>query len=484
MPDFGFVGPSYVTQGPYQDDQELINWFCERDKNYDAKSILEAPGRGIIALYPTPGLVLRGTFSAGVEVRGFHTLPGGTLFLAVCGDQLYSITTAFVATAVGTLATSSGHVSIDDNGVDAMIGDGANRYTYTWTTGVFAASVDGAFTGAGSVGIVDNYLIYNRVGTQQWGCTNALSTVSSALNVASKDGSSDNLVGLIVVNRQVFLMGELTYEVWTDQGTFPFPFQRIPGTSKQHGCAAAATIARFGEGFAWLTNDTRGNATIAMMVGYEPLRISTHPVEYALEQYATISDAFAYSYQQSGHEFYVITFPSADVTWCYDLATQLWHKRAWRDTRNVLHRHRSNCVASFDGHIVVGDWQNGSLYTFSQTTYTDNGTEIPCIRRAPHLTSNLNEQYFHNLQIQFQPGVGLQTGQGTDPQAMLTWSDDGGSTWSNQHWASIGRVGKYKNRARWRRLGKARDRIFQVEVTDPVFRTVVSANLDATPGAT
>lgn len=483
MADFGFVGPSYVAQSPYQDDQETINLYPEVDHNKDPRSVLESPQRGVIALYPTPGLVVRLAFAAAAVVRGLHPLPGGLLLLAVCGDTLYSVTTAYVATAVGTLNTNSGLVTISDNGVAAMICDGPSRYFYTWSTNTFAIDITGAFNGSNSADIVDNFLIYNDPNTQQWGCTNALSTTSSALNVASKDGSSDNLVALIVVNRQVFLMGELTYEVWTDAGLFPFPFQRIPGTSKQHGCAVAATIARLGEGFAWLTNDTRGNATIAMMVGYEPLRISTHPVEYAIEHYSTIADAFAYSYQQAGHEFYVITFPTADVTWCYDLATQLWHKRAWRDAHNVLHRHRSNCAASFNSEILVGDYQNGNLYSLSQTVYTDNGDIIPCIRRAPHITTDLNRQYFHDLQIQFQPGVGLQSGQGSDPQAMLTWSDDGGSTWSNQHWASIGKAGKYKNRAMWRRLGQARDRIFQVEVTDPVFRTIISANLNASPGA-
>ena len=490
MPDFGFVGPSYVARSLYQDDQETINWFPEIDHNKDPKGVLDSPGRGVIALLPTPGLVTRAGQVGGsapqwapAEVRAMYPIAGATLLLAVVGSNVYQLTQTYTATLVGTLGTSSGQVRITDNGLSALLADGVSRYSYTWGTGAFAVQNDGAFSGANSLDIVDNYMIYNDLNSQQWGCTNSLSVVSNALNVASKDGSSDNLVTLIVVNRQVFLMGYLTYEVWTDAGLFPFPFQRIPGTSKQHGCAAPFTIARLGEGFAWLTNDTRGNATVAMMVGYEPLRISTHAVEYAIEQYTKIDDAIAYSYQQAGHEFYVLTFPTADVTWCYDLATQLWHKRAWRDAHNVLHRHRSNCCAAFNDEILVGDYSNGNIYALSQTEYTDNGDPLPCIRRAPHLTTDLKRQYFHDLQIQFQPGVGLQSGQGSDPQAMLMWSNDGGSTWSNQHWAGMGKVGEYKRRAIWRRLGQARDRIFQVEVTDPVFRVVVSANLNASAGA-
>jgi len=159
-----------------------------------------------------------------------------------------------------------------------------------------------------------------------------------------------------------------------------------------------------------------------------------------------------------------------------------------------------------------------------KTNYTDDGNTIRRLRRAPHLVSDLQRQYFEELQIQFQPGVGTsglwfnnptyspnptvitiapdqslaigpnetliigfnsqqnQLDQTTNPQAMLRWSNDGGSTWSNEHWVSIGPLGKYKNRAIWRRLGWSRDRVFEVVVSDPVNAVIVSANLKAKVG--
>jgi hypothetical protein len=136
--------------------------------------------------------------------------------------------------------------------------------------------------------------------------------------------------------------------------------------------------------------------------------------------------------------------------------------------------------------------------------------------------TEFQRQYFDELQIQFQPGVGTTGLSGpaiitdsntiylgntytiadtatfvidvpktyvlgtqntalaqttTFPQAMLRWSNDGGSTWSNEHWTGVGQMGRYKNRAIWRRLGQARDRIFEVVVTDPVNFVIISANL-------
>jgi hypothetical protein len=343
---------------------------------------------------------------------------------------------------------------------------------------------DGAFSGGNVVDIVDNYFVYNRPNTQQWGCSNILSSISSQLNFSSKDGSPDNLVSIIVSNREVFLMGETSSEVWIDAGLFPFPFQRIPGTNTQHGIAAPFSISRIGNSFAYVSRNIRGQAQIMMMNGYVPTRISTHAVENTLvDQY--IEDAIAYTYQLEGHEVYVVTFPTIDLTWAYDISTGMWHKWLSVDNQNVFHRHRSNCQANFQNMNLVGDYQNGLIYMLDQANYTDNGNEIRRVRRCPHLVSDYQRQYFHELQIYFQPGVGLSNGLAANevPEAMLRWSDDGGSTWSNEHWTSIGTQGAYKNRAIWRRLGFARDRVFEVVVTDPVKAVIIAANLKADAGS-
>lgn len=480
MSDFGgFVGDAYTAQSLYDNDQELINWYCEIDER-------KKPGeRGYIVLYPTPGLLLKKEFAAGGEVRQVYTTSGGANLYAVIGSAVNLYDTSYNLTAVGTLASFTGPVSITDNGVSVYFVDGNDRYSCTLAGTGFAnvGPTDGGFAGGVRTDIIDNFIVYNRPNSQQFGCTNALSAVSGSLNFSSKDGSSDNLVSFIVANRDVFLLGERTGEVWTDVGAFPFPFQRVPGTSMQHGCAAPFSIARLGEAFAFLAKDDRGQNIVVQMVGYQPKRISTFGIEAALANYTIVNDAIAYSYQQAGHEFYVLTFPTEDATWCYDLSTTMWHKRAWRDPLNVLHRHRGNCATVFNGKIIVGDYANGNLYEFSQTVYTDNGDTIPCIRRAPHLVMGYDRVFYQSLQLYFQPGVGLQSGQGSDPTAILEWSDDGGSTYGNQHFTGMGKVGKYKHRCIWRQLGEARDRIFQVTVTDPVYRVLISAELQFQPGA-
>jgi hypothetical protein len=329
-------------------------------------------------------------------------------------------------------------------------------------------------------------------------------------------------VSIIVDHREVFLLGETSSEVWIDVGAVPFPFQRIPGTSTQHGIAAVYSMARLANSFAYVSRNNRGQGMIVQMNGYIPQRISTHAVENTLvNQY--IDDAIAYTYQLEGHECYVVTFPTIDLTWVYDSTTQMWHKWLSIDNANVYHRHRSNCSAVFQNMVLVGDYENGKIYELDRDNYTDDGNEVRRLRRAPHLVADLQRQYFDEFQIQFQPGVGTigffnpitetfiqspyiiysnasliigpvesvvlgtqntvnPTDVTSNPQAMLRWSNDGGSTWSREYWVSIGSIGRYKNRAIWRRLGMARDRVFEVVVTDPVKAVIVSANLKASAG--
>jgi hypothetical protein len=479
MPEFvGFCGPAYVAPSIYQDAQECINWYLEIDP------VKPEGARGRVTLYPTPGLTALVTPGPQAEVRALYVLPGGSTMLAVVGSNLYTISASFVSTNVGSLASSSGRVSITDNNVAAYLVDGSNRYSYTIATGVFAqiSSSDGAFTGGDVCDYVDDFIVYNEPNSYTWAATSALSTVTPALSFASKDSSTDNIVSLIVDKREVILLGETTTERWINAGSYPFPFQRIPGVSIQHGCAAKWSVARLGEDFAWLSRDTRGQGVVVQMEGYQPKRLSTHAVENDISS-GVISDAVAFTYQVAGHEFYVINFPTQDKTWVYDLATEQWHKRAWRDISNRLHRIRPNVHASFQGYNVVGDWANGTIYRFDSSNYTDNGQTILRLRRAPHVTTELDWTFHESIQIQFHPGVGLQTGQGRTPYCMLRWSDDGGATWSNSYNVQIGAAGQTKWRAIKKALGRARDRVYEVSITDPVYASIISANLDITKGA-
>jgi hypothetical protein len=252
------------------------------------------------------------------------------------------------------------------------------------------------------------------------------------------------------------------------------------------GCEAAYSVAKLDNSVFWLGSDARGRGIVYRANGYTPARISTNAVEYAIQSYGNITDAIAYTYQQDGHPFYVLIFPSAEATWVYDVSTQLWHERAGFENGQFM-RHRSNCQMSFNDEIVVGDYEDGRVYAFDLDVYADDDQIQKWLRSWRALATgqnNLKRTAHHSLQLDAQTGVGLNSGQGSDPQVMLRWSDDAGHTWSNEHWKSMGAIGGYGYRTIWRRLGmteKIRDRVYEVSGTDPVKIAIMGAELFVTP---
>lgn len=477
MSAFPFVGASYTARSKAFDSQRCVNLYPERSESGPG------PSKGIAALIGTPGLALWVTLAGG-SLRGMLRVSPSKAY-AVAGSNVYSVTTAGVGTLVGTIGYGSTPVSMASNGTSVMLVDGSvNGYVITEATDAMSPITQAAFMGADRVDFIDGYFAFNQIGTGKFQITQLYGTAIDALDFATAEGAPDNIVSLLVDHRELWLFGETTTEVWFNSGNADFPFERIQGAFMEQGCAAKFSPAKMDNTVYWLASDDRGQGTVQRAQGYQPQRVSTHALEFAIAGYSRIDDAVAYTYQQEGHSFYVLSFPTANTTWVYDASTNLWHERAWRNPADAsLNRHRSLCHMAFAGENLVGDWETGNIYRLDLDTFTDNGDLIPRIRFCPHLAADLKMQFFHSLQIDMEAGVGLTTGQGSDPQAMLQWSNDGGFTWSNEAWAPIGKIGEKLRRVRWRRLGKARDRVFKVTITDPVKVVICGASAEVTVGA-
>lgn len=359
---------------------------------------------------------------------------------------------------------------------------GSATNTMTETLAQFGRITDPNFLGADRIAFVDGWLIFNQPGTQNFysNAPVAYTLMFNGLFFAKNDSSSDNLITLHEQNRELWLVGERHTEVWNDAGGGQFAFARLPGVTPQIGCAAKHSIARLGSALVWLGKSERGENTVVTSDNYSFKPISTVAVENAISSYPLVSDAIGYTYLEAGHLFYVLTFPTADVTWVYDNTTQMWHQRgSWDVANGVFHRHRSNCFMNFQDLRLVGDYQSGQIHQMSRSIYTDAGNPLVALRRTPHVWKReTRERVFQaSLQIEFAPGVGLQVGQGSDPQVMVRWSNDSGATWGNQHFVPIGKAGRYKNRAKINRVGFARDRVWEASISDPVLRDVVGATL-------
>jgi hypothetical protein len=497
------LGSSYVARSTNAADNRMINLFPE---------IIPEGGKEPAFLNRAPGLRLLATVGTG-PVRGM--LDSGQWLYVVSGNQLYKVDQSYASTAIGVVA-NTGPVSLAFNGTELFIAANGPSYVYNSVTNAFVENL--AFPRAQTVTFIDGYFIFNEPNSQKFWVTDAYDgTVLEGSSVANAEGSPDGIVSLIADHNELWLFGGNSVEVWYDAGLPPpgVPFQRIQGAFNEIGCAATYSVAKLDNSLFWLGADARGQGVVYRANGYTGQRVSTHAVEYAIAQYDNISDAIAYTYQQEGHSFYVLTFPLANATWVYDASTQAWHERgSWINDGFI--RHRSNCRAVFNGEVVVGDFQNGNLYAFDLDVYSDNGGVQKWIRswRAlPTGQNNLKRTAQHSMQLDCEVGFTLppvnqpvflvtedendiitesydflidETGISVNPQpvVLLRWSDDGGHTWSNYHGKDMGTTGQTGKRVIWRRLGmtmKLRDRVYELSGTDPVKIAIMGAELLLSP---
>lgn len=432
-----------------------------------------------------PGLSLIATIGIG-PIRGLYTHKTGTEdFYVVSGNEVYKMTSLTSTPQLLGTVNGYGPVSIADNGTQVIFVCNPDAFIYNEPAGTFAKVTDPNYPGGVTVSYLDGYFIVNQPNTQKFYVSALLDgTTWNALDFASAEGSPDNISSLIVDHRELWLFGTNSIEVWYNAGLQDFPMSRIQGAFIEIGCTAPYSIAKLDNSLFWLGSDARGNGIVYRANGYSGQRISTNALEFAIQGYSVINDAIAYSYQQEGHSFYMLIFPTADKTWCYDVSTNVWHQRAGFSNGNFT-RHRSNCQISFQNEIILGDYQNGNIYAFDLNTYADNNQTQKWLRswRAlPTGANDLKRIAHHSLQLDCEAGSGLITGQGSDPQVLLRWSDDGGHTWSNYHSRSMGKIGEYGRRVIWYRLGmttKLRDRIYEISGSDPIKISIMGASINA-----
>ena len=452
MPQLQLVQGAYEARSVIANAQRCINLYPEQNTK-DA----EVP----YTHYCTPGL----TFLAqGIvaEVRQLYTASNGLLF-AVIGNIIYYVPDNFVLQQIGTIASQSGLVRMYDNKFTLIILDGS---TQGWSIDLASLQFDifnpSNFEGGNQIRYIDTFLVSSSLnGNIQ--SSDSASTNYNALSIATMSGDADQLQIIDVVHKEIWSFGYRTTEVWTNSGAFPFPFEPIPGVFLQHGCAALRSLAKWGLNIFWLSQDNNGQALVMQGTAYKADIISTPAIADAIGKYGKISDAIGFCYQQGSHIFYMLTFPEANATWCYDLSTQLWHERGYLDENGNLVRHRANCVAQAYNKTIVGDWQNGKLYQFDLNKYTDDGNPILRLRSFPHILNDGDRVSYSNFMADIE--VGTEMDPSINPQLNLRWSDDRGVSFGNGLQQTLGRSGQYRTMPSWSRLGFARDRVFELSWT-------------------
>lgn len=452
-----FAEMSYQAESLPLSAQRLVNMYAE---------VTPTRAKSRIALFGVPALVLHQTVGNG-PIRGKIKM-NGKLFV-VSAQALWRVESNGTATNIGVVL-GTGLVQMEHNGTQIAILTGTESddlYIGTQTSVMQVTDED--YPGATSVAFLDGYFLFTRTGTGQFFISGSYDgTAFDSLEFATAEGQPDDLVRVIVDHREAWLLGEESTEVWYNSGNADFPFERASAANIERGCIAKRSAVNLDNTIFWVGDDR-----IAYRAdGYTPRRISTHAIETLLENFAGLGDLVAFAYTQGGHAFYVLKKPGA-FTLVYDVATGRWHER---ESHNRLDYRVSTYAQAFDLHLV-GDDVSGNIYRLDRKAYSgENGETVIAKASSPPIWAEAETAIMNNLIIDMEGGVGLTSGQGSDPQIMLRWSDDGGKTWGNEKWRCLGKKGEHQRRAKWDRLGQFRGpRVLEIAISDPVRKVVLGA---------
>jgi hypothetical protein len=457
-----FATTSYKSPSLPVSAQRCVNMYAEKQPP-DAKTD--------VAVFGHPGIISWATCGVG-PVRGAHKMASTPYF--VSGTRLYSVSSTGVATDLGGSISGTGPVSMDDNGSQLVITNGTNGYLYSTTLG-FTLITDADFNAADTVQFFDQRFYFDWKNTNKFFGSDLLDGTSyNALVFASAEARPDN-VKAVVLNKQILLVfGETNIEPWQDIGAANMPLERVPGVVIERGLAAPRATAKEDNAVFFLGDDRR----FYRLDGLTPIGISTPAIDAEWQSYSVVSDAYCLSYAWNGHKFVVIHFVAANTTWVYDISTGLWHEReSWDINGRSRGRWMANCTVNAYDKQLIGDGYSGAIGYLDNSTYTEFGTTTQALCTSPPIHSDRKRLFIAKLEMDIEAGVGIATGQGSDPQWMMRNSKDGGRTYTNlQKWRSAGAIGQYRTRLRWLRLGQARERVFELTTTDPVKRTIISAS--------
>lgn len=463
-----FVGPDYANRSSNVNAQKTVNLYPRR----------QASGsKAVVALYSTPGLKKAGEAGTG-PWRSNLIEWAGDLY-GISGDTLYKINSSLSPTSIGTLNTSGGRCELAAGRAYLMVVDGTAGYTYDGTT--FSQISDGDFPSSPShCAYLDGRFIVNAEDSDRFYISGISDPTSwGALDFASAESAEDDILAITATYKDLYLLGSKTVQVYYNSGNPDFPFDPYPNGTMDVGIQAPHSLAASAAGLFWLATTREGDISVVMAQGTSIQPVS-EDIAWDLETMTTTSDATAFTYRQNGQTIYQISFPTEDRTFELIVEGGFWVERK----SPGIGRHRAAGHGYIGNTNVMADYADGSYYEHDFDTFTDDGEEIERIRRAPVIQKGNDDRMLHHeLIVEFEAGVGLVTGQGADPQAMLRYSDDGGHTWSSEMWRSIGKIGQYGYRSRWSKLGQARDRIYEVTVTDPVDVTISNAYARVTPCA-
>ncbi len=475
MPRLPILSGAYQSRSIISGSQRCINLYPEINDDPQAPVA--------VTHFPTPGLTTKLTTGVVGASRCTYRATNGQLFIVV-GTEVYFVSSAFVATHLGTIPAAASPVIMSDNGLVALLVDGSNiGYYINLATHTFGIITAPNFFGGTFVACLDGFFILNVPGTNRWyislelvTAANLTGTISpdtlyaafDPLDVVAKNSSPDPVVGLRVMHRNIWLVGALTSEIWYNAGSADFTFGIVPGVYVEQGSTAPYSIATQDLSIFWLSEDRYGSRLVLEgKADYSVKEVSSKGIEAIFQSFQRVDDAIGGCYQLLGHAFYVLTFPTAGRTFAMEIKTKQWHELASTGS-NGLERHRVQQWTFAYDMVLGGDRSNGKLYQLDPANFTDDGQPITRLRTLPHLLNNGKRMRLDRVIADLQGGTLTSATPDNPPKVFLSTSIDRGASFGNPVQGVFGAAGDYGQFPTWTNQGLSRDFVLELTWSEPI----------------
>lgn len=458
------AGASYVSRSRPLASQQTKNFYSQVTKQ----------GRDEFVLHSFPGLKEFGNIGSAAKDRGITRM--GETGYRVADQTLYSFDSSGTHTSIGTIPGTE-RCTFANDGVNLAITNGSGK-VYVYDGSTISQVTDTDIDGAKAVTFINNQFVYTK--DQLFIVSNVGDpTAANSLNAANAESKPDDIVRAYAFQQSLYLIGKETVEPWWNSGQGNPPFERIDGQISEVGCSALHSVAHTDEALYWLGDDN----AVYQASGGTRNRISTAAISNAISGYSKISDAVAYTFTFQGNNFYTITFPEADKTWCYN--ETLGPDVGWFELSSGTSggRYQARSLVRVFNKNILADETNGKLYELDKETYTNNGDTIQRVRTTGVIDGSvLNAPgarvQMSRLELIMETGIGLVSGQGDDPQVMFELSFDGGKSWKEKGWVKVGRLGDNMRRVEMFTLDTFYSMMIRITTSDPVPYSIYSAAID------
>lgn len=430
---------------------------------------LDSDSKSRVILHQLPGNTSDTTFTSG-PVRGSKFFKD-ELYI-VSGNSLYKRDSVGVKTTIGTI-TGSGRVSMACNETQLCIVNGTSvGYIYDSATLSTQALTGPAY----KVRYLDGYFIFDYSGTGNWFISSVDDgTTFDATETGGHNAKPDSVIAIEISQGKVYVFGNESVEPFYNSGKLDFPFIRINEGVIRKGCQSRWSIQEINENIIFLGSDKDGDIEVYRIAGIQVTKISDPAISEVLNTLSKTDDAESWSFNYRSHSFYVLTFPTANRTFIYDLTTGLWAE--WGELSDGSYiRHRGRCYAAAYGKHFIGDHTNGTL--FELTGYLDNSNPIRWEFVTPFIHAGGDRLEFPPIRIDMETGEADATGQGSNPVFEISYSSDG-KNFDGHRLLSFGKTGEYNKQIWMHRNGSDVQRCWKVAWTDPVKNSVAGMYFDA-----